>query len=131
RGLRRGGGRAPLPRPPPPQPPSRPPPHRRHAAGTQHLPQHIPAAQDLRSRHHGTVLHHSSASPAPSATLPTKRLGRYGRVTTSQAPSGRSTAATTWSTTRGPGSTLTRITGPATAPGNVPAMSTRASQPPV
>src|SRR5262249_31672351 len=50
-------GPGPLPPPPAPHPPPPAPPHRRHAAGTQHHPQHIPAAQDLRSGHHGTVLH--------------------------------------------------------------------------
>ena len=54
-----------------------------------------------------------------------------GRVSTSQAPSGSRTAATTRSKTCGPGSTLTRMTEPAMTPGRVPAMSTRARRPPV
>src|SRR5208282_1223537 len=67
-------------------------------------------------------------------------IGRAGRAGSSpgagldrasQVPSGSRTAATTRSKTRGPGSSLTRMTDPAMTPGTVPVMSTRARRPPV
>ena len=57
--------------------------------------------------------------------------GTPGRISVSHSPSGTSTPATTRSNTRAPGNSSTRITEPATTPGSVPAISTRASRPPV
>jgi hypothetical protein len=62
-------------------------------------------------------------------TLRAALSGLAGRVTTSHAPRGSSTAATTTSKTRGPGSNSTLMTDPAITPGRVPAMSRRASWP--
>ena len=69
-----------------------------------------------------------TARASPSATSPSTRVGL---VSASHIPSGSRTAAMTKSKTRALGRRSTRMIDPATTPGSVPAMRTRASLPPV